>query len=50
MLCKYYKRFAHIFAKHQIPMKREWRTKIYKIGKIKCKDDKLSELILNELR
>ncbi len=25
MLCKFYKRFAHVFIKHRIPMKSEWR-------------------------
>ena len=25
MLCKYYRRFVHVFAKHRIPLKSEWR-------------------------
>jgi len=28
MLCKYYRKFAHIFAKYQIKMKSEWREDI----------------------
>lgn len=28
MLCKFYRRFAHCFAKHGIKMKREWKEKV----------------------
>lgn len=31
MLCKYYKKFAHIFIKHHIPMKSEWRVDFKKL-------------------
>jgi len=35
MLCKFYRRFAHIFAKHGIPLKSEWREDIYNYETIK---------------
>ena len=35
MLCKFYRRFAHIFAKHRIPLKSEWREDIYNYNTIK---------------
>ena len=28
LLCKFYRRFVHIFVKHRIPMKSEWRENI----------------------
>ena len=35
MLCKFYRRFAHIFAKHRIPLKSEWREDMYNYDTIK---------------
>lgn len=32
MLCKFYRRFIHIFAKHKIPLKSEWREDIYSLA------------------
>ncbi len=32
MLCKFYRRFVHIFAKHRIPLKSEWREDIYNLN------------------
>jgi transcription initiation factor TFIIIB Brf1 subunit/transcription initiation factor TFIIB len=35
MLCKFYRRFAHVFAKHKIPLKSEWREDIYNYDTVK---------------
>jgi len=40
MICKYYRKFAHIFCKHKIPMKSSWRENILKtIRKAKKNND-----------
>lgn len=51
MLCKYYKKFIHIFIKHKIPIKSEWKEDIIKAFKqIKEKKKKeISETMMKEL-
>ncbi len=64
MLCKFYRRFAHIFAKHGIPLKSEWREDMYNYATVKKMPriiranrisrnipvkDPLTELIIEEL-
>ncbi len=41
MLCKFYRRFAHIFALHKIPMKSEWREDIHSLEAPKKKPSKI---------